>query len=185
MSREQYLIIFTGKRDDDWLVEDEFYRLLKANQSALGITSINHHYSDLTSLAINYIMYKFDMLEHINERFTFKVIKLTTPEEELQINYKIDELFRECVSTFEEPINSTLYYLIERNGKAGFHRISRAIIHDEVVDDDHLNMGGVLTQQPNLFYRHFYNQPYADEQIVLIAKMTLLVGCPLEVVNDF
>ena len=116
--RFQYLIIFTGKQADDFLVEDEFYRLLKDNQSSLRISHLMHHFSDLTHLVISYALYRSGILKELNHHFTYKVIKLSLPDGEWKVHQDLDSLFKEVVSDFDEPISSMMYYLIEKNGKA-------------------------------------------------------------------
>ena len=177
MHRDQYLIIFTGKRDDDWLVEDEFYSLLKDNQSALNISNPIHHFSDLTHLTISYACFKSGVLEELNHNFTYKVIKICLPDGEWKVNEDLDCLFRELISDFDEPINSVLYYMIERNGKAGFHGVSRSKYHDKITDDDPLDdIDSVIKRNPAIFYNHFSGKPYTDDQLSEIAKMILVTG---------
>jgi len=177
MHREQYLIIFTGKRDDDWLVEDEFYSILKDNQSALNISNPIHHFSDLTHLAISYACFKSGVLEALNHNFTYKVIKICLPSGEWKVNEELDILFEDVLSEFDEPINSSLYYLIENKGKAGFHRVGQSKYDGKIRDDDPLgDIDRVIKRNPSLFYNHFSGKPYTDDQLSEIAKMILVTG---------
>lgn len=170
-----HIIIVTGKRDDGEWVEDTFRDVLIDNKSSLGFTNIEEVTSDLIHLAISYELQRQDMLDTLGNRFTYKVFKLTFPEETFEINYELDELFRSCVFSFSEPINSTLFYLIKRDGEIDFHKVSNGVIHEERIVDDHLEVRGVM-DDPDLFYRHFYGMDYTKAQIVEITKMMLVVG---------
>ncbi|MDC7246842.1 MAG: hypothetical protein PQJ35_00720 [Sphaerochaetaceae bacterium] len=176
MGREQYLIIFTGKNWSDELVEDVFFDKLTSLQSSFNYKSVSRHQSDLVDLTFNYYLQINNMTHLLDGRTTWAVIKIMLPSNTMMVNKRLDRLFRECVSEFDDPIYSTCYYFIERNGRAGFHRVSRAYYDGEYIDDDHLDMDGFVAGHPSLFFNHFYSLPYTDEQNAEIAKRMLVAG---------
>ena len=170
-----YIVIVTGKINDGEWVEDAFLEAILDNQELIGFSNVEEYKSDLTHLAISYVLQRQDMLDTLSNKFTYKVFRLTFLAKVLKINPDLDGLFRDCVFSFSEPINSTLFYLIEEDGELDFHKVSNGYFDAERVEDDHLEMRGGI-DDPDMFYRHFYGMEYTDEQIAAISKMMLVVG---------
>lgn len=176
MSNEdrKYLIIISGKLDEDYPVHDRFKDILLDNQSSLNFKKVEEFYSDLTELSINYLFTNLGLREFLGNRFKYAVLLLSDVDNPFSIDEEMDTLFRESVFSFEGMIMATMFYLIEEDGEYRFHKVTNGRVNEEEIED-HLNTNDTFNDA-NLFYQHFYNNSeYKDDkQIAMISKMMLV-----------
>ncbi len=176
MHYHQFIITFAGTAHPRNQLGNRFYISLKKYKEEIGFTYIRKAVSDLTSVSIAYLFEMHDLSDLVRKSCSTHIFQLRYQHNPLHVNPIIDEIFLSSVSECEEPIHATCFYLVQDGGEIIFHQVSRNLYKSKVSDDDHLNMDGLISGQPHLFFRHFYLAPYTESDIAHISKMALVTG---------
>lgn len=174
---EKYIIVFsTQDNRKDYYFIDHLVDFLETNKKTLQINSVSLHSSSLVNRCFTYILQKEGLDHHIGSLVNFKVLKIIQDQPPFEEDLMLDEVIKDCVLDVEGRVYSLCFYLVEDEGKFLFHRFSRHIEDGVTTDDDHMNLEGLISGHPDMFFQHFYgDEDYNTEDTAFLAKLLLTV----------
>ena len=178
MEYEKYIIVFsyqTNRRD--YYYFDHLLDFLDTNKKTLKINSVSLHDNPLVNRCFTYILQK-DGLDHlIGTLANFKVLKLIQSLPPFGEDGMLEEAIKDCLLDVEGKAYLSCFYLVEQDAKLQFRRFSRNIDKGVAIDDDHMEMDGLISGHPDMFYRHLYcgDVEFNPEDTAYLAKILLTI----------
>jgi hypothetical protein len=173
MEHEQYLLVFSGNNLGNECISDEVISQLSTEMERFGITDIEMVSSPFAELTIQYLIALADGLSD-QIYYDYSTIKITYKEPiALNQNGSLDSFLNDLVLGMDEPCGASYAYLVEEDG-IRLHQFAIVStlhgVHRDVCQDF------IKEISPITFYRHFYNKPLHNEDIIQEAKMLLVAG---------